>query len=194
LPLQDFEGVIRRFARVDDHRKAQFGGEVDLSGKDSALDIARREVVVVVQSHLAERDCLAPVRRIARGLGRIGRTALERAGAVRMNSRSKADARPRLLHHFRPGDLVRFIRGKNANGRIDASRLCARRNLGQVWRESGVRQVTVGIDQRTRVPGAGGVSKLTSRGFPPSGLAASTMPLDSMPINFAGFRFATMAT
>ena len=30
--------------------------------------------------------------------------------------------------------------------------------------------------------------------MPPSGLAASTMPFDSMPISFAGLRFATMAT
>ena len=30
--------------------------------------------------------------------------------------------------------------------------------------------------------------------MPPSGLAASTMPFDSMPISFAGFRLATMAT
>ena len=29
-------------------------------------------------------------------------------------------------------------------------------------------------------------------GLPPSGLAASTMPFDSMPISFAGFRLATM--
>ena len=47
---------------------------------------------------------------------------------------------------------------------------------------------------RTRVPGAGGSSKLTSIGFPPSGLAASTIPFDSMPISFAGFRLTTMTT
>ena len=35
-------------------------------------------------------------------------------------------------------------------------------------------------------------SKPTSVGLPPSGLAASTMPFDSMPISFAGFRLNTM--
>ena len=47
---------------------------------------------------------------------------------------------------------------------------------------------------RTRVPGSGGVSKPTSIGLPPSGLAASTMPFDSTPISFAGFRLNTMTT
>jgi hypothetical protein len=49
-------------------------------------------------------------------------------------------------------------------------------------------------DHRTRVPGSGGVSNVTTVGLPPSGLAASTMPLDSMPINFAGFRLKTTTT
>ena len=43
---------------------------------------------------------------------------------------------------------------------------------------------------RTRQPGS--ASTVTSTGFPPSGLAASTMPFDSMPISFAGFRLATI--
>ena len=37
-------------------------------------------------------------------------------------------------------------------------------------------------------------STLTSAGGPPSTLAASTMPFDSIPINFAGFRLATTTT
>src|SRR5262245_27260653 len=47
---------------------------------------------------------------------------------------------------------------------------------------------------RTLVPGSGGVSKLTSIGLPPSGLAASTIPFDSTPISFAGLRLKTMTT
>src|SRR5258706_7609689 len=47
---------------------------------------------------------------------------------------------------------------------------------------------------RTRVPGSGGVSNPTSIGFPPSALAASTMPFDSKPIRFAGFKLKTMTT
>jgi len=137
---------------------------------------------------------VAPLRRMARRSRRIGRPAVVRAGAVRMHSGRELDARPRLLHDFGPSDFARFIRGKDADGRVDARGQRARRHFVQVRPEGGVRQVTVGIDQRTRVPGAGGVSKLTSNGLPPSGLAASTMPFDSMPISFAGFRFATMAT
>jgi len=40
--------------------------------------------------------------------------------------------------------------------------------------------------QRTRVPGGGGTSKPMTMGFPPSGLAASTIPFDSTPISVAG--------
>ena len=50
------------------------------------------------------------------------------------------------------------------------------------------------MDYRTRVPGAGGVSNATRIGLPPSALAASTIPFDSMPINFAGLRLKTIAT
>ena len=56
------------------------------------------------------------------------------------------------------------------------------------------RPATRAFIYRTRVPGSGGVSKRTSIGLPPSGLAASTMPFDSTPISFAGFRLNTMTT
>ena len=49
-------------------------------------------------------------------------------------------------------------------------------------------------DQRTRVPGGGGVSNDTTVGLPPSGLAAKTIPFDSTPISFAGFRLNTTTT
>ena len=39
-----------------------------------------------------------------------------------------------------------------------------------------------------------GVSNVTTVGLPPSGLAASTMPFDSIPISFAGFRLNTTTT
>ena len=50
------------------------------------------------------------------------------------------------------------------------------------------------LHYRTRVPGSGAASKPTSAGFPPSGLAARTIPFDSTPINFAGFRLNTTTT
>jgi hypothetical protein len=45
---------------------------------------------------------------------------------------------------------------------------------------------------RMRDPGGTSLSKLTSVGFPPSGLAARIIPFDSIPINFAGFRLNTI--
>ena len=54
-------------------------------------------------------------------------------------------------------------------------------------------EVGVEIGYRTRAP-AGSDSDRRRRaiGSPPSGLAASTMPFDSIPISFAGLRFATI--
>src|SRR6185369_13640892 len=49
-------------------------------------------------------------------------------------------------------------------------------------------------DHRTRVPGSGGFSNETTVGLPPSGLAARTIPFDSIPISFAGFRLKTITT
>src|SRR5262249_30620712 len=46
----------------------------------------------------------------------------------------------------------------------------------------------------TRVPGSGGASNPTSIGLPPSVLAARTIPFDSIPISFAGFRLKTTTT
>src|SRR5262249_13863382 len=46
---------------------------------------------------------------------------------------------------------------------------------------------------RTREPGGIAGSTATRFGNPPSVLAANPIPFDSIPINFAGFRFATMA-
>jgi len=43
-----------------------------------------------------------------------------------------------------------------------------------------------------REPGAMSLSKATSTGLPPSGLAARIIPFDSIPISFAGFRLKTM--
>ena len=50
-----------------------------------------------------------------------------------------------------------------------------------------------GRPHRTLVPGGGASSNVTSVAFPLSGLAASTMPFDSIPISFAGCRLNTTA-
>ena len=79
----------------------------------------------------------------------------------------------------------------------DARRLRARGHLGEVRREHVVRQMTVGVDHAdSAYPRAAGWRRVeaTSMGLPPSGLAASTMPFDSIPMSLAGFRFATIAT
>src|SRR5262245_6086277 len=78
---------------------------------------------------------------------------------------------------------------------LDAGVLRASHDLRQVARERLVREVAMAVDNhRTRVPGSGGFTNVTTSGLPPSGLAASTMPFDSIPISFAGFRLKTITT
>jgi hypothetical protein len=53
-------GVGFRLSRVDDNRAAHFSGERYLCGKRSALRLARRVVIVVVEAALPNRDRRTP--------------------------------------------------------------------------------------------------------------------------------------
>src|SRR5207237_9979203 len=53
---EDVERVLGRFARVDDDRLADLPREADEPREDGALHVARRVIVVVVESDLADGD------------------------------------------------------------------------------------------------------------------------------------------
>ena len=55
LLAQDRDRVLVGFAGVDDDRPLQLAREPDLRAKHRVLDVARREVVVVVEADLADR-------------------------------------------------------------------------------------------------------------------------------------------
>jgi hypothetical protein len=101
---------------------------------------------------------------------------------------------PRLSNDRSPGDFRSVLGRKNAERGRNAPVVRTRDDRVQVGGKLLARQVTVTIehDYLTRVPSGISVSKPTSVGLPPSGLAARTMPLDSMPISFAGFRLKTI--
>jgi len=114
---------------------------------------------------------------------------------VRMNARGEPNAGPGLPHSCGTPRLGVVARRENAQGGCDAGVAGPSNHGVEVGRELVPRQMAVRIDherQRTRVPGGTSASKLTSVGLPPSVLAASTMPFDSIPISFAGLRLNTI--
>ncbi len=151
---------------------------------------------MVVETNLSDRtgsrSLIEPASRS--GSCRI-RIICEQMGLMRMNPRRKAHGRPAGADLAGLLELGVILCGKNyqASGKACFSRT---RNHGvEVPGKLAPCQVTVGIDhrQRTLVPGVAG-SALRTIGPPPSGLAASTIPFDSIPISLAGLRFATMTT
>src|SRR5919108_3212977 len=112
---------------------------------------------------------------------------------VRMHANREAHLGPRLRNLLALCDFLAILGGEHDEA-SHKTRLARTLHDGvEVGRELLTRQVTVRINHRTRVPGAAGDASSTI-GAPPSGLAASTIPFDSMPINFAGCRFATTTT
>ncbi len=113
-----------------------------------------------------------------------------------MNGRGKAHRRPGVLDRRGARHLLGLVRCKNTQRVGDTRGEGASDDGLEIDDEGLVGEMAMRIDHhyRTRLPGGGGSSKATSMGRPPSGLAASTMPFDSTPMSFAGFRLATTAT
>src|SRR5262245_29565527 len=153
----------------------------------------RREVVVIVEPDLAEGSRQRfGLNRVSSRTSRFVRIAAEMSGFVRMNADGKADRTPRGRDRCRTRSLGLILGSEDDERTGDPCGLGTRHHGREVPAELVPRQVTVRIDHRTREPAGRLGSTATSDGNPPSGLAASTMPLDSMPINLAGLRFATM--
>ena len=86
LVLEDREGVVPRLSGVDDEREVVAIRQGDLSGKDVALDISRRVVVVVVEPALADGHDTGPAQALARGqlVEELGHRAQPGLGVVRV--------------------------------------------------------------------------------------------------------------
>jgi hypothetical protein len=111
---------------------------------------------------------------------------------VRVNAGSEAEPRPHGRDTAPSLGFLNVPAGQDAEAARHSGLARTSEDLGEIVRVYRVGQMAVAVDHLTRLPGGGGLSKPRRTGKPPSGLAASTMPFDSIPISFAGFRFATI--
>ncbi len=139
----DRPGVVFRISRVDDDRLAHFGGERNLSRERGALGCARRIVVMIIESALADRHSrttkqLAQFRDIAR--------RVECGRVVGMDSGSSKHE-PRVVRRILRGDRRRGERFPDADDRQRARIAGARDYRVAVAGERRVREVGVAVDE-----------------------------------------------
>ena len=188
--------------------RPQLARQPDLRAEDRLLHVARREVVVVVEADLADAPapaaCASSCRRTtsAAASGIVG----ELVRLVRVDADREPDVRPQRATRRRLRDSASSLGREDDQRALDARRRAPARRRPRGRRRTPRRRDGSGCRSRLRIEWVGwvavyghavpGVGGSTSRaiGLPPSGLAASTMPFDSMPISFAGFRLATITT
>jgi hypothetical protein len=179
---------------VNHDRQAASPGEADLLAEHLLLRLARREIVVIVEADFANR---ARQRLGCDGgvdlTGRRSRVLRELPGRVWMDADGKPHVRPAPADFPRLRQLRLVVGGEDDHRVRQAGAACARDDRIEIASEFRSGDVAVRVDHRTRQPGSTVSSNVISVGLPPSGLAASTMPLDSMPISLAGLRLNTMA-
>ncbi len=139
----DRPGVVFRISRVDDDRLAHFGGERNLSRERRALGSARRIVVMIIESALADRHSrttkqLAQFRDIAR--------RVECGRVVGMDSGSSKHE-PRVVRRILRGDRRRGERFPDTDDRPRARIAGARYYRVAVAGERRVREVGVAVDE-----------------------------------------------
>ena len=104
---------------------------------------------------------------------------------VRVHADRKAHLRPSRTDRCRLRDLGVVFGRQDHEAADQASRARPIDHRLEIGREFAAGEMAVGIDHRTRVPGSAAPGSITI-GLPPSGLAASTIPFDSIPISLAG--------
>jgi len=144
----DRTSIVLRFSGVDDDRLSQLAGERDLGREGHALSLARRIVVVIIESALPDRDgrirheC-AQLRDVPRGL--------EDCRVVWMDSRGRED-KFRIVTGDLRGYSRRIQRLPDANDRDRARIAGARDYRVAVAGERRVREVGVAVDEDWRTP------------------------------------------
>ena len=151
------------------------------------LHLARREVVVIVQTNLTNRAHIRILFESTRNqrCRRVG-IVCELVSLMGMDAHSKPHPRPGRAHLAGLDELGIVLGGQDDQTPGDANIPSAGDDGMEIRGELTSCQMAVRIDHRTRVPGGGGLSNDSSAGAPPSGLAARTMPFDSTPISVAG--------
>jgi hypothetical protein len=139
--------VVFRVSGVDDYGLVHLIGERNLGRECRALHLARRIVVMIVESALADRDGrfredLAQLRHVARGV--------KRGCVVRMYSRGRKDE-AWVVRRALGGDRRRRERFPDADDRQRARLAGARDYRVAVAGEGRVREVGVAVDEDGRV-------------------------------------------
>ena len=135
--------IVFGISGVDHDRLVDLSSECDLSGEHSALGFARRVVVVIVESALANRDGrlskqLAQLRNVAR--------RVERGCVVGMDSSGRKDE-PGILRRALGSHCRRRERFPDADDRQRARNAGARDYRVAVAGEGRVREVGVAVDE-----------------------------------------------
>src|SRR5262249_41520550 len=157
---QHRDRVGGRFPGVDDDGLVEGHGQRDLGCEDFALDVLWREVVVIIETDLADGDRLVSPDGPPGDGRRLWRASRVRGGSMRVNGRTKPDGRPAFRPLPRALQFVVFVGRQDAERALETRRL---RSLGhgrEVPDERLVGEMTVRVDDPhaylTRVPGAGG--------------------------------------
>jgi hypothetical protein len=139
----DRAGIVFGISGVDHDRLVHLSSERDLSGERGALGLARRVVVVIVESALANRHGrlskqLAQLRNVAR--------RVERGCVVGMDSSGRKDESG-VVRGALGGDRGRRERLADADDRQRARNAGARDYRVAVAGEGRVREVGVAVDE-----------------------------------------------
>ncbi len=194
--LHHADRLIQRLARVNNHRQITPCGDLQLRPEHLPLRLARREVVMEVQTDLPDRHHFRPCAQLFNGRQRLRvglfclvrmepdgrvhsrmlRGQIHRSPAVlQVDPRIDDPADPRLVS---PRDHLFTIRVELPRSQM---RMCVKED----------RRL---IHYFTTLPSAISTAGVRMASFPESSDAARIIPWDSCPISFAGWRLNTTTT
>src|SRR5262249_10282414 len=163
--------------------KIQVSGKLQLLHEDFALDLARREVIVIVEADFSDRHNLVVSRKRAEIVERL-RSNLR--SLVWVDSDGGIDAGVSVSEFH-------CITGADGRDACDSCRGCAVENGIEILGKTRVVEMTVRVDKHLyfrRAPTGTSSRKPARIGLPPSSDAATIMPFDSMPRSLRGCRLA----
>ena len=153
---QDVERVVGGLPRVNDHGQSGFNRQADLRVKNRPLNLAWREVIVIVESDLPNSPGLLCQETLADGGHGVGGPTGEASGIVRMDANGEAHIRPDCPNARRGSRLRWVTRPQDAKGAGDTCLLRAADHPVEIAGKRSIGEMTVTVDHlyRTRVPGA----------------------------------------
>src|SRR5688572_23592560 len=144
LLLENPERVLLCLSGVNHDRPFQPPRQPDLLAEDLLLDVAWREVVVIVESDLADgpgqRLCVERLLRALRGFGRVGGKG---SGGMRMNANPESGVAPQPRHLSSLPKLGIVVCGQYHQRSLYSRRARARDHGLEVAREFRTRNVAV---------------------------------------------------